>query len=206
MNSESEFSTNYDYLFKCLFVGDSGIGKSSIVMRYADDTFLPTYISTIGVDFKIATLNLDNKKIKIQIWDTAGQERFRTITNSYYRGAHIIFICYDITDRTTFKNLNTWLYEISRFASPTVKIVICGTKLDLIDKRDVPYEEAKEFCNTKNIPYFEVSAKTDINVDKIFTDSIQDSLNKDLTDVRNVHKSNITLTHSTITNNKYCCY
>jgi Ras-related protein Rab-1A len=168
MDLSIEFSSNYDYLFKCLFVGDSGTGKSSIVLRFADDTFLPNYISTIGIDFKITTINLNDKKIKVQIWDTAGQERFRTITNSYYRGAHIIFVCYDITDRSSFKNLNVWLYEIQRFATPNAKIIICGTKLDFENKRKISYEEAKNYSDYKNFLYFEISSKDNIGLIEMF--------------------------------------
>ncbi|KAK1071653.1 ras GTPase, partial [Friedmanniomyces endolithicus] len=94
----------YDYLFKLLLIGDSGVGKSCLLLRFADDTYTESYISTIGVDFKIRTIELDGKTVKLQIWDTAGQERFRTITSSYYRGAHCICVVYDVTDMDSFNN------------------------------------------------------------------------------------------------------
>ena len=98
-------NAEYDYLFKLLIIGDSGVGKSCLLLRFADGTYTDSYISTIGVDFKIHTVNLDGKIIKLQIWDTAGQERFRTITSSYYRGAHGIIVVYDVTDQDTFSKL-----------------------------------------------------------------------------------------------------
>ena len=111
MNSE------YDYLFKLLLIGDSGVGKSCLLLRFADDTYTESYISTIGVDFKIRTIQLDGKTIKLQIWDTAGQERFRTITSSYYRGAHGIIVVYDTTEMESFNNVKQWLHEIDRYAT-----------------------------------------------------------------------------------------
>mmetsp|Transcript_49208 Transcript_49208/g.71860 ORF Transcript_49208/g.71860 Transcript_49208/m.71860 type:complete len:109 (+) Transcript_49208:102-428(+) len=104
----------YDYLFKLLLIGDSGVGKSCLLLRFADDTYTESYISTIGVDFKIRTITQDSKTVKLQIWDTAGQERFRTITSSYYRGAHGIIVVYDVTDMESFNNVKQWLHEIDR--------------------------------------------------------------------------------------------
>merc|ERR1712184_163282 len=128
---------DYDYLFKLLLIGDSGVGKSCLLLRFADDTYTDSYISTIGVDFKIRTVDLDTKTIKLQIWDTAGQERFRTITSSYYRGAHGIIIVYDITDVESFNNVRQWLFEIDRFASENVNKLLVGNKCDLVSKRIV---------------------------------------------------------------------
>jgi Ras-related protein Rab-1A len=109
----------------------------------ADDTYTESYISTIGVDFKIRTIELDGKTVKLQIWDTAGQERFRTITSSYYRGAHGIIIVYDITDRESFDNVKQWLNEIDRYACENVNKLLVGNKCDLEAKRQVEFEEAK---------------------------------------------------------------
>merc|ERR1711869_194809 len=102
-------TAEYDYLFKLLLIGDSGVGKSCLLLRFADDTYTETYISTIGVDFKIRTIEIEGKVIKLQIWDTAGQERFRTITSSYSRGAHGIIVVYDITDEDSFTAVARWI-------------------------------------------------------------------------------------------------
>ncbi|XP_022238981.1 ras-related protein Rab-8B-like [Limulus polyphemus] len=102
----------YDYLFKLLLIGDSGVGKTCILFRFSEDAFNATFISTIGIDFKIRTVELDGKKIKLQIWDTAGQERFRTITTAYYRGAMGIMLVYDVTNDKSFENIKNWIRNI----------------------------------------------------------------------------------------------
>ena len=121
----------YDYLFKLIIIGDSGIGKSCLLNRFADDIFTDSYISTIGVDFKIRTIEVNGRLCKLQIWDTAGQERFRTITSSYYRGAHGIILVFDITNPESFANCEMWLTEVQRYATDQVKIILVGTKSDL---------------------------------------------------------------------------
>ncbi|MED6184912.1 Ras- protein RABD2a [Stylosanthes scabra] len=145
-------NTEYDYLFKLLLIGDSGVGKSCLLLRFADDSYIESYISTIGVDFKIRTVEQDGKTIKLQIWDTAGQERFRTITSSYYRGAHGII----------------WLSEIDRYASDNVNKLLVGNKSDLTANRVVSYETAKAFADEIGIPFMETSAKDSTNVEQAF--------------------------------------
>jgi len=161
-------NAEYDYLFKLLLIGDSGVGKSCLLLRFADDTYTESHISTIGVDFKIRTIQLDGKTIKLQIWDTAGQERFRTITSSYYRGAHGIIVVYDTTDQETFEHVKTWLHEIDRYASENVNKLLVGNKSDLTSKRQVETESAKEFADSVNIPFLETSAKNATNVEDAF--------------------------------------
>ncbi|ORX79867.1 small GTP-binding protein [Basidiobolus meristosporus CBS 931.73] len=158
----------YDYLFKLLLIGDSGVGKSCLLLRFADDTYTESYISTIGVDFKIRTIELEGKTIKLQIWDTAGQERFRTITSSYYRGAHGIIVVYDVTDQDTFTNVKQWLQEIERYASEGVNKLLVGNKSDLSSKRAVEYTVAEEFAKETAIPLLETSAKDSTNVEQAF--------------------------------------
>ncbi|KAK2741427.1 hypothetical protein FQN55_008343 [Onygenales sp. PD_40] len=158
----------YDYLFKLLLIGDSGVGKSCLLLRFADDTYTESYISTIGVDFKIRTIELDGKTVKLQIWDTAGQERFRTITSSYYRGAHGICVVYDVTDMDSFNNVKQWLQEIDRYATEGVNKLLVGNKSDMEDKKAVEYTVAKEFADSLGIPFLETSAKSASNVEQAF--------------------------------------
>ena len=176
---------NYDYLFKIIIIGDSGIGKSAILFRFADDMYNDSYISTIGVDFKIKTIFINGKIIKLQIWDTAGQERFRTITTSYYRGSHMIFLCYDITDRETFTNLNIWVNEIKNLASGNVRVIVCGTKLDLAHKRQVSKQEGQTFADTHGFDYYETSAKQNKNIDELFEKSSEKMLSNFLSLLNN---------------------
>ncbi|KAH3742685.1 Ras family protein [Pelomyxa schiedti] len=158
----------YDYLFKLLVVGESGVGKSCLLLRFVDDTFTESYISTIGVDFKIKTIELDSKTVKLQIWDTAGQERFRTLTSSFYRGAHGILIVYDITDVVSFNNLRQWLQEVVSYADATANKLMVGNKSDLAIKRAVEFSTAKEFADELGITLIETSAKNSTNVEQAF--------------------------------------
>jgi len=160
-------NSEYDYLFKLLLIGDSGVGKSCLLLRFADDTYTESYISTIGVDFKIRTVELDDKTLKLQIWDTAGQERFRTITSSYYRGAHGIIVVYDISDADSYQNVKSWLGEIERYAKPDVQIVLVGNKCDK-ENRAVTFQEAKDFADEQGIEFLETSAKSARNVEEAF--------------------------------------
>jgi len=160
--------SEYDYLFKILIIGDSGVGKSALLVRFADDAFTESYISTIGVDFKIRTLDIDGKSVKLQIWDTAGQEKFRTITSSYYRGAHGIIVCYDITDGASFNHVRDWLAEIERYSTGKVRKLLVGTKADLASKRVVEHAKAKAFADDCGFSFIETSAKTAQNVEEAF--------------------------------------
>ncbi|THG97508.1 hypothetical protein EW026_g4506 [Hermanssonia centrifuga] len=158
----------YDYLFKLLLIGDSGVGKSCLLLRFAEDAFTDSYLSTIGVDFKIRTIDLDGKTVKLQIWDTAGQERFRTIAAAYYRGAHGIIVVYDVTDSESYQNVKGWLTEIDRYATEGVHKLLLGNKADLTEKKVVEYEVAKEFADQLSIPVLETSAKTAAGVEDAF--------------------------------------
>ena len=158
----------YDFLFKLLIIGDSGVGKSCLLLRFSDNIFTDSFISTIGVDFKIRTVSIGGVKIKLQIWDTAGQERFRTITSSYYRGAHGIIVVYDVTDQKSFDNIKKWLKEIDTFAGSTVQKLLVGNKSDLINERTVTTESGKGLADSLKIPFVETSAKDSTNVEEAF--------------------------------------
>ncbi|CAH0549043.1 unnamed protein product [Brassicogethes aeneus] len=158
---------DYDHLFKLLIIGDSGVGKSSLLLRFSDNTFTGNYITTIGVDFKIKTVSIDGQKIKLQIWDTAGQERFRTITSTYYRGTHGVIVVYDVTNGESFANVKRWLHEIEQNCD-VVNRVLVGNKNDSPEIKVVLTEDAQRFADTMNIQLFETSAKDNLNVEEMF--------------------------------------
>lgn len=158
---------DYDHLFKLLIIGDSGVGKSSLLLRFADNMFSGSYITTIGVDFKIRKINVDGEMVKLQIWDTAGQERFRTITSTYYRGTHGVIVVYDVTSADTFVNVKRWLHEIDQNCDDVQRILV-GNKDDNPEKKVVEKEDAVKFAQQMGIQVFETSAKDNKNVEDVF--------------------------------------
>ena len=196
---------DYDYLFKLIIIGDSGVGKSCLLNRFSDDVYTDSYISTIGVDFKIRTIETDGKICKLQIWDTAGQERFRTITSSYYRGAHGILLVFDITNPESFTNLQIWRKEVNNYASEAVNLILVGTKSDLAEKRKVSYSDACDFAKQHNMEYVETSSKTAINIDTAFI-SLTNNLRKSFIPTRtDVDKVVPTATKNVIAHKSGCC-
>ncbi|KAK7091683.1 uncharacterized protein [Littorina saxatilis] len=163
-----------DYLFKLVIVGDSGVGKTSLLLKYVDDVFTDTFISTIGVDFKIRTFDMDGKKVKLQIWDTAGQDRFKNIVSTFYRNAHGILLVYDVTDVTSFQNIQQWLKEIDKYAGQKAKQVLVGNKCDLAPRRQVSLEEGRALAATTSMMHIETSAKTSANLEALFSDLTRD--------------------------------
>jgi len=157
----------YDHLFKLLIIGDSGVGKSALLLRFADNVFSTNYITTIGVDFKIRTLIVGGERVKLQIWDTAGQERFRTITSTYYRGTHGVIIVYDVTNGESFANVKRWLDEIEQNCE-TVNKVLVGNKNDDPSRKVVLNTDAQRFADQMSVKLFETSAKDNINVEEMF--------------------------------------
>lgn len=153
---------------KLLLVGDSGVGKSCLLVRFVDNQFSAQFITTIGIDFKIKSIELGGQRVKLQIWDTAGQERFRTITTAYYRGAMGIVIVYDVTDRATFDRLQNWYDTVKQHAKENAQIFLVGNKCDEEDNRQVSTQEGEDLANQWGINFLEASAKTGQNVNDVF--------------------------------------
>eukprot|EP01111_Echinosteliopsis_oligospora_P009300 TRINITY_DN2708_c0_g1_i1.p1 TRINITY_DN2708_c0_g1~~TRINITY_DN2708_c0_g1_i1.p1 ORF type:complete len:194 (+),score=43.52 TRINITY_DN2708_c0_g1_i1:43-624(+) len=153
--------------FKLLLIGDSGVGKSSLLLRLCEHTFQDGNVN-LTIDYKTKIVKMDGQDIHLQVWDTAGQERFRTITSSFYRGAHGIIVVYDITDPTSFGNVKLWMQEIQRYATQGVCKMLVGNKMDSEDRRAISATTAKEYADGLHIPFTETSAKTGLNVDTAF--------------------------------------
>lgn len=167
---------DYDYCFKLIVIGDSAVGKSSFLSRYADHEFTQSTMPTIGVDFKVKTIDIepDKKVVKLMCHDTSGQERFKSITASYYHGAHGIILMYDITESITFRNILTWLKEIDKYGQPGTPMLLVANKCDLLKRREVTPEDGKELANQYGMAYFESSARDNVNVDVVFTTLVKE--------------------------------
>ncbi|XWS50818.1 hypothetical protein CRYUN_Cryun12cG0121700 [Craigia yunnanensis] len=157
-----------DYLFKAVLIGDSAVGKSNLLSRFATDEFRLDSKPTIGVEFAYRNVKIGDKIIKAQIWDTAGQERFRAITSSYYRGAAGALVVYDITRRTTFRNVKKWIDELREFGNLDMVVVLAGNKSDLSESREVSLEEGRNLAETEGLFFMETSALQNLNVEEAF--------------------------------------
>ena len=202
-----------DYIIKLLTLGETEVGKTSIVLRYSDDKFHDNKIATIGIDFKIKIIKKGNERIKVSIYDTAGQERFKNIVKHYYKGANGVLLVYDITKRDTFEKLEFWLEDLKENSDNlnNLFIYLIGNKNDLEERREVDFEEANKFAKEKNIPYIEVSAKTGNNIKKLFDEMIKGTLTKIITfeKKQNNLSNSINLSflenEETSSKNKMCC-
>merc|ERR1711931_530461 len=172
---------NFDYMFKLLIIGNSAVGKTSFLFRYADDSFTSAFVSTVGIDFKVQTVFRNDKRIKLQIWDTAGQERYRTITTAYYRGAMGFILMYDITNEESFRAVADWAGQVKTCSWDNTQVVLVGNKCDMEEERVVTYEQGKKLAESLGFAFFETSAKDNINVRGAF-DKLVDVICERVTD------------------------
>ncbi|KAH8295725.1 hypothetical protein KR018_005932 [Drosophila ironensis] len=166
-----EEDEDFDIMGKVIMLGDSGVGKTSLLIRFRDGRYVPSYfLSTVGIDFRNKVVVVDSTRVKLQIWDTAGQERFRSVTHAYYRDAHALLLLYDVTNKTTYDNIRAWLGEIREYAQEDVVIVLIGNKADCSgSERQVKREDGERLGREHNVPFMETSAKTGLNVELAFT-------------------------------------
>eukprot|EP01006_Ploeotia_vitrea_P047670 TRINITY_DN67148_c3_g1_i1.p2 TRINITY_DN67148_c3_g1~~TRINITY_DN67148_c3_g1_i1.p2 ORF type:complete len:216 (+),score=29.20 TRINITY_DN67148_c3_g1_i1:1432-2079(+) len=188
-SSVSGSVSDYDYITRLVIIGDAGVGKSSLLLRFSDDVFDPSYIATIGVDFRICTLEKNDKIVKCQLWDTAGQERFKTITQSYYRGADGVAVCFDMTDRESFENCAKWLRDISMYSKEGTSKVLIGTKSDLVARRQISKQEAESFAEANGMKFIETSAKVGNAVDDPFHSLVDDIIKRKVESATNLATS-----------------
>ena len=181
---DSQIEEDYDEKLKLMILGDSNVGKSSILKKYCKNEFTGTYVATIGIDFQIKYLNIDGKKIKLQIWDTAGQERYRVVTKNYFNTSDGFLVIYDITNRESFLNINNWIEQINTLVGGNVKCIIFGNKNDLKEVRKVSIKEGEEMAKKYNCKFFETSAKEGNNLEEGFYDITKDVLG----DIKIVHE------------------
>lgn len=157
----------FDYMFKLLIIGNSSVGKTSVLFRYADEQFTSQFVSTVGIDFKVKTIVKNGTRIKLQIWDTAGQERYRTITTAYYRGALGFLLMYDITNEESFNAVQDWSTQIRTYGWENAQVILVGNKQDMEHERVIP-NRGQELANQLGFEFYEVSAKSGNNVPQVF--------------------------------------
>lgn len=181
-------SVDFNYLLKYIIIGDSGVGKSNILLRYVHDTFNEDFKTTVGVEFGAKNIEINKKILRIQIWDTAGQENFRSITRAYYKSSVCACVVYDITNRSSFENIGAWLEDCRKQTPKSVSLVLIGNKNDLQEERQVSYEEGAEFAKNNDMIFLETSAKTGNNVNSVFIESatkIEENIRKNVYDLSN---------------------
>ncbi|KAL2513745.1 Ras-related protein RABA2a [Forsythia ovata] len=206
---------DYDYLFKVVLIGDSGVGKSNLLSRFTRNEFCLESKSTIGVEFATRTLQVEGRTVKAQIWDTAGQERYRAITSAYYRGALGALLVYDVTKPTSFENVSRWLKELRDHADSNIVIMLIGNKTDLKHLRAVATEDAQNFAEKEGLSFIETSALEATNVEKAFQTILSEiyriiskkSLSSDEPAPTSIKEGKTLVVGPQETNNKKtCCY
>jgi small GTP-binding protein len=187
---------SYDFVVKVIIVGSSGAGKSCMLLRFVDDVFGTNFIATIGLDFKIKTIEIDGKRVKLQIWDSAGQERFFAILPSYYRNAHAVMLVYDVTDEQSFLAVSRWSKQISEHAHADIPRTIIANKIDLVTDRRITEKQGNELAQEIGATYFETSCKTAQNINLAFSHTAQRALSRIM-----ISTNSTKATHSVIANN-----
>ena len=199
-----------DYIFKIVLIGDTSVGKSCLLTRFADDQFTENYVTTIGVDFRFKTMIVMDKIVKVQVWDTAGQERYRSITNAYYRGAEGILIVFDVTKKESFENIQNWINEVTVYTGKDVIMICLGNKNDL--KKYIDNKEINEFKKKTGLEIINVSAKTGDGVEDAFKHIIESLIKKSMNKEEEKNKGinlgenkNNNQTNNNVRNDDTCC-
>jgi Ras-related protein Rab-1A len=204
---EEEDSGYYDLKFKIIVIGESRVGKTSLIKRYTKDQFGGVYLTTVGIDFQDKTIEIEDKKVKLQVWDTAGQERFRNVAKNYFQSSNGFLLVFDITDKESFQKLNDfWMDQLNMHAPKKAKSVLVGNKSDLAGQRQVSIEDAEEFAKNNNLKYYEVSAKEGTKVVELFF-YLANEIYQSHTYEENNYNKNITLKKekSKKKDKKKCC-
>ena len=212
----STSNLNFDYLLKFIIIGDSAVGKSNILLRYTNDSFSNEFQATIGVEFGAKNLTIDGKTYRVQIWDTAGQEQFRSITRAYYKNSVCACVVYDITNKTSFENIKSWLEDCKKKCPKSIYFVLIGNKSDLEEKREVTYEEGSIYAQKNGMIFFETSAKTGQNINEVFiksTNDIAKNIENNFYDLesgncgikKGLGSKNINLNNTNVKKKRLCC-
>jgi Ras-related protein Rab-2A len=167
-------SKKFDYLLKYIIVGDASVGKSNLLLRFVYNTFKSDYQTTIGVEFGEKNIKHNNKMYQLQLWDTAGQEQFRSITRAYFKNSVCALVVYDITNRSSFENVKQWIEDCTNYMPKNGYIVLVGNKCDLEEKREISKDEGQQLADLHGLLFFETSAKTEVNVNEVFTKSLEE--------------------------------
>jgi len=203
MEGSQDVKPNSLDVLKFLLVGDSNVGKSCLLLRYVDETFTPSFISTIGIDFKVKTIRLTNgKEVKLQIWDTAGQERFRTITSAYYRGAMGVVVIYDVTNKESFEHLPYWMEEVQLNTTLNPIKVLVGNKTDMVEARIIGESQGRAYAQQMGYLFSETSAKSGKNVKELFNELAEKVYTKETTKEQTIQ---LDITKEVEKKDKPCC-
>ena len=198
-------SFDFDLRFKIMVIGESKVGKTSVIKKYTQNKFGGVYLTTVGVDFQDKIINIDDKKIRLQIWDTAGQERFRNITKNYFNSSNGFLLIYDITDKDSLEHLNFWSAQIQLNAPEKSKCVLVGNKCDLEGSRAVSTEEGKMYAEKNKIKFFETSAKDGTNINEVFEYIANEIYKEQKMEMRSVTSSQVLSKEQTFKKKKKCC-